>query len=570
MTSTRTPPPPTTGQPRWPASPGTPFVLLLSLLRGARWLLLIAAAASLASGFGSAALVALINQSLSARGDELGELGLHFMLIGIGVLALRLLSQTLFMYLGQRAKASVRLRTIGHIANASYADLERYGGGRPLAVLTGDLDTLVVLFINLPTIMMQSTVIIGCLAYLGWLSWQILLFALLAVLVGAAGFLLVNSRALGHLRGSRQREDDLIQQFRALFDGAKELKLHRARRQAFVDDTLAPHIESVRVQRTLGYVLFSAASSWGNLVLFAFIGLTLFVLARSYGVDQQVMSGYAMIFLYMILPIEGLLAALPSLGSARIALERIARLQEQLPLEPAGEQEAGADFQRIELRGLTHRYFREKENSYFMLGPIDLAFEPGQLTYLIGGNGSGKTTLAKLLVGLYEGEGGSVQLDGRAVTAGNRDAYRQRFSTVFSDFFLFDTLLGVMPPHLEPQARRLLRELQLEHKVSIEHGAFSTLNLSQGQRKRLALLVALLEDRAFYVFDEWAADQDPAFKEVFYRTLLPDLKARGKAVLVITHDDRYFTLADRCIKLDSGQVVADVAAGTSPEEPFVR
>ncbi|QXI31538.1 cyclic peptide export ABC transporter [Pseudomonas vanderleydeniana] len=544
--------------------------MLLGLLRGARRLLLVAAAASLVAGFGSAALVALINQSLSARGDELGELGLHFMLVGIGVLALRLLSQTLFMYLGQRAKASVRLRTIGHIADASYAHLERYGGGRPLAVLTGDLDTLVVLFINLPTIMMQSTVIIGCLAYLGWLSWQILLFALLAVAVGAAGFLLVNSRALEHLRGSRQREDDLIQQFRALFDGAKELKLHRARRQAFVNDTLAPHIESVRVQRTLGYVLFSAASSWGNLVLFAFIGLTLFVLARSYGVDQQVMSGYAMIFLYMILPIEGLLAALPTVGSARIALERIARLEEQLPLEVAGEQGAAAGFQRIELRGLTHRYFREKENSYFMLGPIDLAFVPGQVSYLIGGNGSGKTTLAKLLVGLYEGEGGGVLLDGQPVGAGNRDAYRQRFSTVFSDFFLFDTLLGVMPPHLEPQARRLLKELQLEHKVSIENGAFTTLNLSQGQRKRLALLVALLEDRAFYVFDEWAADQDPAFKEVFYRTLLPDLKARGKAVLVITHDDRYFALADRCIKLDSGQVVADIPGTVSPEELSVR
>ncbi|MGP0016275.1 MULTISPECIES: cyclic peptide export ABC transporter [Pseudomonas] len=570
MTSTKKTNHHTAGQDSWPGDSTTPFALLLSMLQGARGLLLLAAAASLVSGFGSAAMVALINQALSAQGDELGALGLRFMLLGVAVLLLRLLSQTLFMYLGQRAKASVRLRTIRHIANASYAHLERFGGGRPLAILTGDLDTLVVLFINLPTIMMQSTVIIGCLAYLGWLSWQILLFALLAIGIGAVGFLLVNSRALEHLRGSRQREDDLIQQFRALFDGAKELKLHRSRREAFIDDTLAPHIESVRVQRTLGYVLFSAASSWGNLVLFAFVGLTLFVLARSYGVDHQVMSGYAMIFLYMILPIEGLLAALPTLGSARIALERIARLETQLPAEIMGEQGADTGFQRIELRALTHRYFREKENSYFMLGPVDLVFTPGEITYLIGGNGSGKTTLAKLLVGLYEGESGSVLLDGQPVEAATRDAYRQRFSTVFSDFFLFDTLLGVMPAHLEPQARSLLKALQLEHKVSIENGAFTTLNLSQGQRKRLALLVALLEDRAFYVFDEWAADQDPAFKEVFYRSLLPDLKARGKAVLVITHDDRYFALADRRIKLEMGQIVAELSDSVSVEELSVR
>lgn len=535
---------------------GAPFALLLSLLKGARGLMLLATLASLIGGFGATFMVALINRALSATGDQLTTLGVQFALVVSGVLLLRLLSQTLFMYLGQRAKANVRLRAIKHMADASYPHLERYGAGRPLAILTGDLDTLVVFFINLPTLLTQGTVILGCLAYLGWLSWQILLFALLAVALGAVGFLLVNGRALDLLRRSRQREDDLIQQFRALFDGAKELKLHRQRRHTFVNDTLAPHIESVRSQRTLGYVLFSAASSWGSLVLFAFIGLTLFVLARVFEVDGHVVSGYAITFLYIILPIEGLLSAIPAIGSARVALERIARLDTDLPVELAGHQAPHAGFERIELRGLTHQYFREKENSFFVLGPVNLVFSPGEITYLIGGNGSGKTTLAKLLVGLYAPDGGELLLDGDPVGPQNRDAYRQRFSTVFSDFYLFDTLLGVMPPHLEPQARLLLRELQLEHKVSIENGAFTTLNLSQGQRKRLALLVALLEDRAFYVFDEWAADQDPEFKEVFYKHLLPDLKARGKTVLVITHDDRYFDLADRRIKLESGKIVA--------------
>jgi len=540
-----------------PHKPSPPFAGLLSMLRGSRWLLLCAGLASLASGFGSAAMVALINQALAASTTELGRLGGQFLLLGVAVLVLRLLSQTAFMHLGQLAKARVRLHTIRHIAQAAYPALERQGAARPLGVLTGDLDTLVVFFLNLPTIVMQGAVIAGCLAYLGWLSWQILLLALLSIGIGALGYLLVNSRALALLRASREREDQLIQQFRALFDGAKELKLHRQRRDSFVDHTLAPHIESVRVQRTRGYVLYSAASSWGNLVLFAFVGLTLFVLARLYEVDRQVMSGYAMTFLYMILPIEALLGALPSLGSARVALERIDRLEHQLPQEPASSRASQDGFHSIALRGVSHRYFREKENGFFMLGPLDLNFVPGQVTYLVGGNGSGKTTLAKLLTGLYDSAEGSVLLDGRPVGSQDRDDYRQLFSTVFSDFFLFDNLLGVLPPHLEPQARALLVELQLEHKVRIENAAFTTLDLSQGQRKRLALLVALLEDRPFYVFDEWAADQDPAFKEVFYRRLLPDLKARGKAVLVITHDDRYFSLADRCIKLEAGTVASD-------------
>lgn len=547
--------------------PGTPFALLLSLLQGARGLLLLATLASLVGGVGATAMVALINQALGAGDDQLSHLGLQFAGVVGGVLLLRLLSQALFMYLGQRAKAQVRLRAIGHMAQASYAHLERYGAARPLAILTGDLDTLVVFFLNLPTLLTQGTVILGCLAYLGWLSWQLLVFALLAVALGALGFLLVNGRALDLLRRSRQREDDLIQQFRALFDGAKELKLHRRRRQVFVEETLARPIESVRRQRTLGYVLFSAASSWGSLVLFGFIGLTLFVLARVFAVDGHVVSGYAITFLYIILPIESLLGAIPVIGSARVALERIARLDSDLPLEPIGTAEPDQGFERIELRGMTHQYFREKENSLFQLGPVDLVFTPGEITYLIGGNGSGKTTLAKLLVGLYESEAGTLLLDGSPVDARGRDAYRQCFSTVFSDFYLFDSLLGVLAPHLESQARLLLRELQLEHKVSIEDGGFTTLDLSQGQRKRLALLVALLEDRPFYVFDEWAADQDPEFKEVFYKRLLPDLKARGKAVLVITHDDRYFNLADRHIKLDMGKIVAHSHRSDSIDEP---
>jgi putative ATP-binding cassette transporter len=107
--------------------------------------------------------------------------------------------------------------------------------------------------------------------------------------------------------------------------------------------------------------------------------------------------------------------------------------------------------------------------------------------------------------------------------------------------------------------------------VQVKDGTLSTIELSQGQRKRLALLTAFLEDRPFYIFDEWAADQDPFFREVFYLQLLPELKAKGKTVLVISHDDRYYSLGDRIIKLDYGKIEFDnparethhVAAGVS-------
>ncbi len=139
----------------------------------------------------------------------------------------------------------------------------------------------------------------------------------------------------------------------------------------------------------------------------------------------------------------------------------------------------------------------------------------------------------------------------------NRDWYRQHFSVVFYNFYLFERLLGLVHSNLDSRVYDYLVQLQLDHKVRVQGGILSTTALSQGQRKRLALLTAYLEDRPIYLFDEWASDQDPLFKKIFYTQLLPELKHRGKTVLVISHDDRYFHLADRIVKLDYGRVEHD-------------
>jgi putative ATP-binding cassette transporter len=177
------------------------------------------------------------------------------------------------------------------------------------------------------------------------------------------------------------------------------------------------------------------------------------------------------------------------------------------------------------------------------------------VVFLVGGNGSGKTTLAMLLTGLYTPETGTVLIDGQPlIDDTDRAAYRQCFAAVFSDFHLFEELPGSDDPAMEDRARHYIRLLRMDHKVDVHAGRLTTIALSTGQRKRLALVSAWLEDRPVYLFDEWAADQDPAFKAVFYNTLLPDLKARGKAVIVISHDDAYFHVADRIIKLVDGQI----------------
>jgi putative ATP-binding cassette transporter len=529
--------------------------LLLFLARSSRWLLACAAAISVISGFVGAALVALINQALTEPKERLDTLAWKFAGLSLVILFSRWLSQTQFVELSQRTLAQLRAYLTSHLAEVPYREIEQRGSAKLLAVLSEDVHSVSHFFVMLPELLMHGAVVLGCLLYLGMLSWQVFLFALAMVLFGSLGYHLADMRALDALRRARDHEDDLFRHFRALFEGAKELKLHRERRRAF-GDVVSQSIANVRGSRTLGLRIYAAAASFGAFLFFVLIGSVLFGLPRWFTVDTSVMSGYALMFLYMMLPLEGVLGAIPSINAARVALEHIEEAGAGLAAAPVLARRELPPFQKLELAGVTHSYRRETSDEVFTLGPIDLELRAGAVTFLIGGNGSGKTTLAKLVTGLYSAEGGRLLLNGVALEDADREAYRQLFSAVFSDFFLFDTLLGIEHLQRDERARDLLVGLELDHKLRISEGKFSTTSLSQGQRKRLALLVAYLEDRPVYVFDEWAADQDPSYKEVFYRTLLPELKARGKAVLVITHDDRYFGLADQCVKLEFGKLVA--------------
>jgi putative ATP-binding cassette transporter len=262
---------------------------------------------------------------------------------------------------------------------------------------------------------------------------------------------------------------------------------------------------------------------------------------------------------------------MPLMAMARVAVEKVRRLGVVLDeVEPeATSLKPIHRWKRIELRGVTHKYHREGEDRGFQLGPIDMELRLGEIVFVVGGNGSGKTTLIKLFTGLYVPEQGEIHLDDQLIDADNRESYRQLFSAVFDNAVLFDRLMGLDAADLDGRAREYLRELELDHVVDVKKGVFSTTELSRGQRKRLALLTAYLEDRAIYIFDEWAADQDPVFKRLFYRKLLYDLRNSGKTVLAITHDDRYFDAADRVIKLEDGQV-AEATVEAMRCEPLLQ
>jgi putative pyoverdin transport system ATP-binding/permease protein len=530
---------------------------LLAILFKTSWRkTLLALAASSLGGFAIAGLLALINNTLARLGSGGAQLAWGFFGLCLLVLGARILSSTLLVRLSQSTLASLREQLSRRILAAPLRKMEEVGKHRVLTALTEDVATVADVFSWLPVLCMNLAVITGCLAYMVWLAWPLLLATLALLSVGIASFRFAQGRAFVSLKRSRQSGDELQKHFRALTDGAKELKLNQDKRAAFMSRMLIPTLDDMRRHYVAGMDVLLTAEGWGSLLFFVLVGMVLFVAPALGAVEPGVLSGYALVLLYMRGPLEGFVANLPELSRSRIALERIEQLRADLwqgQEDRADAAAAAGAFSRLELIGVTHRYHREMEDRSFLLGPVDLSLQPGELVFVVGGNGSGKTTFAKLLLGLYAPEGGEVRVDGEVVGDEGREAYRQLFSAVFADFYLFDDVLG-HDASADNLAQQYLLRLQLAHKVRIEGGRFSTTALSQGQRKRLALLSAYLEDRPFYVFDEWAADQDPVFKRVFYTELLPDLRTRGKAVLVITHDDQYFHLADRCLRLEDGRL----------------
>jgi len=541
--------------------------MLAYLIRQSRYPLIAAAVASVIAGVCSVLLLTQITAALTAV-DTADRVAHAWIFAGIAVTAMlaKLVSSVLFERLGQSAHATLRRFISSRVMGTDLRRLEELGSPRIQSALSEHTGNVAEFFVGLPALLVNTVIVSGCLIYMAWLSWFVFLAGVLVIGLGSVGYHLAHLYAVRHLDTAAKEQDRLFGFFRSLVEGAKELRLNAQRRARFSTSLLNQSIEAVRHQRTLGMSVFVASAAWGNFLVYVFIGLVLFVFVGDVPDRARVMTGFVLVFVYMVGPLEALLLTLPRANLARASATRVNEITESLTQTDQSTEPASVALESVQLSGVCHRYYHEGTDEVFTLGPLELAFRPGEITYLVGGNGSGKTTFAKLLAGLYRPEEGTIRLNDGVVSDGARDGYRQLFSVVFSDFHLFETLLEGSSPALDLKGNELLKKLQLAHRVQVRNGAFSARSLSQGQCKRLALVVALVEDRPFLIFDEWAADQDPAFKDVFYRELLPELKAQGKTVLVITHDDRYFHLADRIVRLEEGQIVA-VETAAEPCRP---
>lgn len=543
--------------------------ILAFFLQHSRKAVFLSAMAGIFSGICNAALLAVINAALK------GGRPTPALLWGFGGLCIllplsRFSSELLLARLGQDAMYRSRMELCRQMLATPLRYLESLGPARLLTTLTEDIPTVIAALSALPVLCVNAALVVGCLVYMGTLSGRLFAIAIACMVLGMLSYQLPIIRVQKIFELARKDADDLLNHLRALTQGMKELKIHHARREAFVKDALDATAISLKHHNTSALQMYSGAASWGQTLVFVVIGLYLFVLPTVSHVSASTLMGYTLALLYLMTPLQVIMNSLPQLGRANVALQALNQLGFTLasakPEAAAGALPPDPRWRTLELRALTHSYTVDNDSQSFLLGPLNLAFTPGELVFITGGNGSGKTTLVKLLTGLYLSEQGHIYFDGQQINDENVEWYRQHFAVVFSDFFLFEKLLGFASPDVERKAQEYLEQLKLSRKVKVTQGKLSTIDLSQGQRKRLALLTAYLEDRPVYVFDEWAADQDPYFKSVFYLQLLPELKRKGKTVFVVSHDDRYYHVADRIVRLEEGQVVDDKSNTTAALE----
>jgi putative ATP-binding cassette transporter len=461
----------------------------------------------------------------------------------------------------------IRIRIMNQIRRSELLEMERIGRARIVASVTSDTAILTQAS-NMLCFTVQGAVLVFFVGfYVAYLSLAAFLLTLFIFAGAATVFHYKSGRLARQKAESAAWERRLFDRLIDFLDGFKEVRLNKLRS----DDLFADALE---VSKTAANIkIRTQAETFKMIVLtqismYILLGAVVFVapnLSDSLGGTSLAKATTALLF--VVGACFGLVQSIPILLNANAAADRIGRLEEALrdivaDTEPREIAAAPKHFDRIEMHNIVFRYTDKFSDTVFKIGPIDFNLKSGELIFITGGNGSGKSTFLRVLSGLYPPDSGEVLLDGQPVTNATRDHYRGLMSAIFFDYHLFQRLYGIEADPAEIE--RLLAKFRLTDKTSLTNGEFRTLDLSGGQRRRLALIVSMLEKRPIMILDEWTAEQDPEFRRKFYDELLPEMLQAGATLVVITHDDRYLDelhLPARRIRFDEGRIVEERTLG---------
>ena len=457
------------------------------------------------------------------------------------------------------ALRQIRLRVVDKLRRAELLEVEKLGRGRLIAALAEDTNQLSIAFPLLVDAAQQCILLLACLFYLSILSWASLLLFLGAVAVGVTGYFTLNERLRDMFRRVSSSQASLLDVVRGVIDGAKELRLNRMK-----SDEVFRRCR--RLSKTTEQLMLASGADLAKLLLivslttYQMLGAAVFLFPILLANSGKLVLAIIPVLLFLMAALSRVVAQSPMFVRAEIGLASIASIEAELTeaIRTAADLSAETaaalgSFERIDYEDISFSHRDAAGEVLFHSGPWSLHLKRGEIVFLVGGNGSGKSTALRLITGLYPADSGQILVDGKPVGTTSVSGLRAQFSAIWVNFHLFDRLYGVEDAPAA-EVERLIEQMGLTGKVKFRNGRFSTRDLSTGQRKRLALIAALLEDRPILALDEWSAEQDVHFREEFYHRILPELKRRGKTVVAVTHDERFWKVADRVIRFEFGRV----------------
>jgi putative ATP-binding cassette transporter len=468
------------------------------------------------------------------------------------------ISQTLFWRL--------RKQVLTVILNSNYQQL----AAKRVEVQTAMLNDVYVLTdASLSIIAFFSALIlaVSCLVYLWSISMVLFCITLFVALTGVAIYHFSSTRNMKQFQKARELENKFQGNFKAILDGFKEIYMEPKKGRYIYNERITEIANTSYRNNRNAYTGFINNQITGQILFYILISSILLFWGLTLKIKPADIVSFVFTLLYLLGSIETIMVLLPTIVRARVASSHLMELTKELEAakysNPIADKYIQKDeFDQIMVKGLEFYYSGQEEP--FGVGPISIDINKGETIFIYGGNGSGKTTFVHAILGLRIPTGGEIWLNDILIDSENYPNYRTLFSVVFSDFYLFDEILAVDHVDME-KWNYYLHLFELQDKVTLDGKKLSTTELSTGQRKRLALITALLEDKPILVMDEWAADQDPHFRKKFYVEILPILKKDGFTIIAITHDERYYHCADRLFKMDYGKLIEEhISVSESP------
>ncbi|MFD0749303.1 cyclic peptide export ABC transporter [Mucilaginibacter calamicampi] len=512
------------------------------------------------SGLANAALLAVINYSTSKIVEH--SYNTQLILIAIIVYLIYVLTksraQKLTAVFAETVVYNVRERIVKYLINTELQEFEELGHAQIYTRLTKDTNEISSSSSLIANGIQSAVLVFFALIYLGFLNTTALFITIVMVAIAISNYFINSNKIKKEIGEATDLETVYFETLNEVTGGFKEIKLHQEKKKNLFDIKLQSVAKKLKEKKTITSAKISFYFVFAQAFFYALLCTMVFVVPV---LDGSVLKDLAKItptILFIIIPLSEAVATFDVVNRATVAVFNLDQLEERLKKNAFGHaedivvNEVFNDFKAIQLNHLHFAYYDHAGKEQFAIGPIDVEINKGSTIFIVGGNGSGKSTLVRLLTGLYQPDNGTVSIDGEQITEDNIREYRELFGVIFSDFFLFSELYGVKDVK-EKNVFRLLKQMELSDKTGYKDGAFTHLNLSTGQRKRLAMIATLLEDKNVLVFDEWAADQDPEFRKYFYNDLLPEFKSQGKTVIAITHDDQYFNKADKIYKMEYGK-----------------